>query len=52
VRVVLDTNILISALIVPGGTTNAIVQAWQNRAYTLLTCDEQIEELRDCFSRP
>lgn len=51
-RVVLDTNILISALIVRGGTTDAIVQAWQRRGYTLLTCDEQIEELRDCFTRP
>jgi putative PIN family toxin of toxin-antitoxin system len=52
VRVVLDTNILISALILPGGTTDTIVQAWRRRAYTLLTCDEQVEELRDCFARP
>jgi putative PIN family toxin of toxin-antitoxin system len=52
VRVVLDTNVLISAQIARGGTTDAIVQAWQGRAYTLLTCEEQIEELRDCFSRP
>ena len=51
-RVVLDTNILISALMLHGGTTDAIVRAWQHRAYTLLTCDEQIAELRDCFTRP
>lgn len=51
-RVVLDTNILISALMIRGGTTDTIVQAWQHRAYTLLTCDQQIEELRDCFTRP
>jgi putative PIN family toxin of toxin-antitoxin system len=52
VRVILDTNILISALLVSGGTTEAIVQAWRNRAFTLLTCDEQIDELHDCFARP
>jgi putative PIN family toxin of toxin-antitoxin system len=51
VRVILDTNNLISALLVSGGTTQSIVQAWQNRAFTLLTCDEQINELRDCFTR-
>jgi predicted nucleic acid-binding protein len=33
----LDTNILIWALIVTGGTTDTIVQAWQKRAYVLLT---------------
>jgi putative PIN family toxin of toxin-antitoxin system len=51
VRVILDTNVLISSLIAPGGTTDAIVQAWRTRTYTLLNCDEQIEELRECFAR-
>jgi len=37
---------------VPGGTPDTIVLAWRNRSYVLLTCDEQIEELRDCFARP
>jgi uncharacterized protein len=52
VRVVLDTNILIASLIVRGGTTDRIVRAWQQHGYTLLTSDEQIEELRRCFTRP
>jgi uncharacterized protein len=52
VRVILDTNILISALMVPGGTPEKIVQAWRSRSYVLLTCHQQIEELRDCFARP
>jgi putative PIN family toxin of toxin-antitoxin system len=52
VRVILDTNILISALLVSGGTTETIVQAWRLRAFTLLTCDRQIDELHDCFTRP
>jgi uncharacterized protein len=51
VRVILDTNVLISSLIAPGGTTDAIVQAWRTRTYTLLNRDEQIEELRECFAR-
>jgi predicted nucleic acid-binding protein len=36
----------------PGGTPDKIVQEWRDRSYVLLTCDEQIEELRDCFTRP
>jgi predicted nucleic acid-binding protein len=52
VRVVLDINILISALILRGGTTDMVVGAWRSRAYTLLTCSTQIEELRACFARP
>ena len=51
-RVVLDTNILISALGARGGITDVIVKAWRNKPYTLLTCEEQIDELRECFSRP
>jgi uncharacterized protein len=52
VRVVLDSNILISALMVRDGSTDAIVRAWWNRTYTLLTCDQQVEELRRCFAGP
>jgi putative PIN family toxin of toxin-antitoxin system len=52
VRVILDTNIFISAMLVSGGKTEAIVQAWRDRVFTLLTCEEQINELHDCFTRP
>lgn len=51
-RVVLDTNVLISALISPSGTTGAILEAWKDRRFDLLTADVQIEELRLCFGRP
>jgi predicted nucleic acid-binding protein len=43
---------LIAALLVPGRTMDTIVQACQNRAFTLLTCDHHIDELRACFTRP
>jgi putative PIN family toxin of toxin-antitoxin system len=46
VLVVLDTNILLSALITPEGTTAAIYEAWRNRRFVLLTCGEQREEIR------
>jgi len=45
-RVVLDTNILISALITPTGNPAAIYNAWERSDFTLLTCEQQLEELR------
>ncbi len=37
-RVVLDTNILVSALIAPAGNPAAIYNAWEQGKFTLLTC--------------
>jgi len=37
-RVVLDTNIIVSALIAPAGKPAAIVDAWPDGKFTLLTC--------------
>ncbi len=51
-RVVLDTNVLISALLTPGGFPDAIYRAWLRNAYVLVTCRDQIEELRDVLRRP
>ena len=45
-RVVLDTNILISALIVPGGVPDRVYQAWRSGQFTLVSSDEQLEEFR------
>jgi uncharacterized protein len=45
-RVVLDTNILISALLVKTGNPAAIYLAWQEGLYTLIVCTEQLDELR------
>jgi predicted nucleic acid-binding protein len=45
-RVVLDTNILASALLVQLGNPAAIYRAWQQGYFTLLICAEQLEELR------
>jgi len=52
VRVVLDTNILISALMVQVGNPAAIYRAWQHGHFTLLTCTEHLDELRATLRKP
>ena len=51
-RVVLDTNILVSALIAPAGNPAAIYNAWEQGKFTLLTCVEHLEELRAKLQKP
>ncbi len=51
-RVVLDTNILVSALMAPAGNPAAIYTAWQDGRFTLLTCAEQLDELRATLHKP
>jgi putative PIN family toxin of toxin-antitoxin system len=46
VRVVLDTNLLASALISPGGAPDALYKAWRERRYVLVTSEVQLEEFR------
>lgn len=45
-RIILDTNILFSALIVPGGAPDYLYQCWRTGRFTLLTNEEQLDELR------
>ena len=45
-RVILDTNILVAALISPSGPPAAILQAFLDERFTLVTCEPQLEELR------
>lgn len=51
-RVVLDTNILVSALLVHAGNPDRIYRAWQRNGFVLLTCAEQLDELRATLRRP
>lgn len=51
-RVVLDTNILVSALISPAGNPAAIYTAWEDGRFTLLTCAEHLQELRATLRKP
>lgn len=51
-RVVLDTNILVSALISSVGHSAAIYDAWEDGKFTLLTCAEHLDELRATLRKP
>ena len=51
-RVVLDTNILVSSLISPAGIPAAIYKAWEEGLFVLLTCVEQLDELRATLQKP
>ena len=51
-RVVLDTNILVSALLVHLGHPAAIYRAWQEGHFALLICREQLDELRATLHKP
>lgn len=50
-RVVLDTNILVSALISRSGPPGQLLTLVQQRRATLVTSCAQIDELRDVLSR-
>lgn len=45
-RVILDTNVLLSALISPHGPPDAIYRAWRAARFEIVTSVVQIDELR------
>jgi putative PIN family toxin of toxin-antitoxin system len=45
-RVVLDTNVLLSAVLSPHGLSDTIYRAWQKNRFDLVTSTTQIDELR------
>jgi uncharacterized protein len=51
-RVVLDSNILFSALISPRGPPHRIYQAWRAKRFELVTCSIQLEEIRRASRYP
>ena len=51
-RVILDSNILLSALISPHAPPHRIYQAWRKDVFELVTCFEQIEEIRRASRYP
>ena len=52
VRVVLDTNILVSALITKNTPPDELYQAWLRNDIELVTSDAQIDEVTDVLARP
>lgn len=45
-RIILDTNILLSGLITPGGVPGRLVDAWLDRRFTLISHPLQLDEFR------
>jgi hypothetical protein len=43
---VLDTNVLVSALITPGGLPDKLLQHWEADDFTLVTSSAQLDELQ------
>ncbi len=50
-RVVLDTNVLISGLLFPGGPPSQLVDAWRGGAFDLVLSDFMIDEITRVWHR-
>jgi hypothetical protein len=50
--VVLDTNVLFSAILSPTGPPTQLHQAWRQKRFELATCADQIEEIRKASRYP
>jgi uncharacterized protein len=51
-RVILDTNVLLSGLLIWHGAPAKLLDAWERKLFTLVACDALIAELRDVADRP
>lgn len=51
-RVILDTNILLSGLVSPTGLPARLLDAWVDRRFVLITHELQLAELREVTRRP
>lgn len=51
-RLVLDTNILLSALMVRGTPPDKLYEAWRHGRFQLASAEQQLEELKRVSRRP
>lgn len=51
-RVVLDTNVLLNALISPHGPPDAIYRAWRSARFEIVTSRTQLDEIRRASRYP
>lgn len=51
-KVVLDSNVLLSALISPYASPHQIFVAWQKHRFELITCPQQIDEIQRASRYP
>lgn len=51
-RVLLDTNILLSALLARGTSPDNLYEAWRAGRFDLVSCERQLDEFRRVCRRP
>lgn len=51
-KLILDTNTVLSALFKPESRASAIIQMWREDAFEWLSCSQQLEELSRVLARP
>lgn len=51
-RVVLDTNVVVSALLSPGGPPAALLRSWRERRIEVLASEASLAELAGVLARP
>ena len=51
-KVVLDTNVLVSGLMFPGGVPGRIVEAWFDARFDVVSSREQLEEVARVLAYP
>ena len=50
-RIVLDTNVLLSALMTRGTPPNTLYEMWRDHRFVLASCELQLDELRQVSRR-
>ena len=51
-RVILETNVLLSGLLISHGAPAKLLDAWERKFFTLVACDALIAEVRHVAGRP
>lgn len=51
-RAVLDTDVIVSGILVPNGHPAQILQAWRDGRFLLITSEAIIKEVKDVLNRP
>lgn len=51
-RVILDTNILLSGILLSEGLPAQLLEAWERKLFVLVACPDLLAEFRDVASRP
>lgn len=50
-KVVIDTNLIISAAIVPNTPPDKLIKSWLKQKFILLICKQQLEEMKEVSQR-